>query len=106
MPQARGPQIFKKPRSHLKILGDKEGDKKFHTDDPKIFRHDQTTFSHQGDQAPPDLCTLALDSDTGSETPNTRFPFPIGKNAQVNHLRVSTLHLLYKLPIGACRSRN
>jgi hypothetical protein len=25
-------QIFKKPRSHLKILGVKKGDRKFHTD--------------------------------------------------------------------------
>jgi len=47
-----GPQIFKKAKSQLKILGDKEGNKKLHTDDPKIFQHHQTTFSHQGYQAP------------------------------------------------------
>jgi hypothetical protein len=40
MAQDRGPQIFKKTRSHLKTPVVKEGD------DPKIFRHHQTTFSH------------------------------------------------------------
>jgi hypothetical protein len=46
----RSPQIFQKPRSHLKILGDRRGKiNQVATVRPTNIKHQPTKFSHLGD---------------------------------------------------------
>ena len=65
MAQDRGPKIFKNPSSHLKILRVKKRWR------PKNISAPPDHIQSPGRTGAPYLCTPALGSDTGSQTPKT-----------------------------------